>query len=104
MFKFLGISSMAFLLGRRSAMGQVFYRPEKKEIARSAKNIFTDGERALIGVAADKPPKEMVKEAVSLIGGFEKLGLEGKTVLVKPNVVSGERNPVTTNPQVVRAV
>src|SRR3989338_6215475 len=28
---------------------------------------------------------------------------EGDTALVKPNCVSGEKNPVTTNPEVVRA-
>jgi uncharacterized protein (DUF362 family) len=46
----------------------------------------------------------MVAEAVSMLGGFEKMGLRGKKVLVKPNVVSGRRNPTTTSPEVVRAV
>ncbi len=48
--------------------------------------------------------EQKVREAVSLIGGFAKLNLKGKTVLVKPNVVSGEPNPATTNPEVVGAV
>jgi uncharacterized protein (DUF362 family) len=46
----------------------------------------------------------MVREAVRQIGGIERLAVRGKTVLVKPNVVSGEPPPATTNPAVVRSV
>jgi uncharacterized protein (DUF362 family) len=46
----------------------------------------------------------MVRESVSMIGGFRKIGVRNKTVLVKPNVVSSRKNPTTTNPELVRAV
>ncbi|MEK6538301.1 MAG: DUF362 domain-containing protein, partial [Nitrospirota bacterium] len=85
-------------------MAQLFFKPEKQKEPRTAENLFKEGDKALIGVSGDKSPLEMVKEAVSLIGGFERLDLKGKSVLVKPNVVSGEPNPATTNPEVVNAV
>jgi uncharacterized protein (DUF362 family) len=41
---------------------------------------------------------------VDLIGGIERLDVLGKSVLIKPNIVSGVLSPATTNPRVVRAV
>ena len=46
----------------------------------------------------------MVREAIGMIGGLEKMGVKGSTVLVKPNVVSGEPSPATTSPEVVKAI
>lgn len=46
----------------------------------------------------------MVREAIGMIGGLEKIGVKGNTVLVKPNVVSGEPSPATTSPEVVKAI
>ena len=91
-------------MGKKSAMAQIFFKPIKKEEARIAENLFKEGGKTLVGVSGDKSPLEMVREAVSLIGGFERLNVKGKRVLVKPNVVSGERHPATTNPEVVGAV
>jgi len=100
----MGILSLSFLRGNKTAMAQLFFKPEKQREARTTVNLFKEGDRALIGVSGDKSPLEMVNEAVSLIGGFERLNLKDKSVLVKPNVVSGESNPATTNPEVVHAV
>ncbi len=100
----MGIISLSFLRGNKTAMAQLFFKPEKQKEPRAAINLFKEGNKALIGVSGDKSPMEMVKEAVSLIGGFERLDLKDKSVLVKPNVVSGEPNPATTNPEVVHAV
>ncbi|MBI5599660.1 MAG: DUF362 domain-containing protein [Deltaproteobacteria bacterium] len=103
--KIFGISSLLAVFGKDIAMAQFFFRPGEKRLPRHRVNAFTakDG-AALIGVSGGKPPSEMIEEAVSLIGGFERLELKGKSVLVKPNVVSGEKNPATTNPEVVAAV
>lgn len=96
---------MSFLLfWNKSAMAQIFFKPKKKLPPRLRENIFMQENKALVGVSSSDNVKEMIKEAVSLIGGFEKLAIKGKTILVKPNVVSGEPNPATTNPQVVGAV
>jgi len=102
--KILGMLSLTMVVSKRPAMAQLFFKPEKQKEPGTAVNLFKEGEKALIGVSGDKSPLEMIKEAVSLIGGFERLDLKGKSVLVKPNVVSGEPNPATTNPVVVHAV
>jgi len=127
------LGSLFFFLtaGKRSAMANIFFKPKKKMRPRIPPEPFIEGDKALVGVAggavnpvrsspvgkqfapignlplseeASNGVKEMIKEAVSLIGGFERLKLKGKTVLVKPNCVSGEKNPATTNPEVVKAV
>lgn len=60
--------------------------------------------KALVSIVSGEDVKSMVKDAVALIGGFEKIDIKGKSVLVKPNVVTGDRNPTTTSPEVIRAV
>jgi len=97
--------SMVFLsLSERQALSQFIFRPKEKRQPRNRENVFTDGGKSLVGLSSGDGAEDMVEKAVSLIGGFEKLSLSGKTALVKPNVVSGEGNPVTTNPAVVAAV
>ena len=100
------LGSLFFFLtaGKRSAMANIFFKPKKKMKPIIPPDPFIEGDKALVGVAGNSTIKEMIKEAVSLIGGFERLKLKGKTVLVKPNCVSGEKNPATTNPEVVKAV
>lgn len=67
-------------------------------------NIPGRGGKSLVAAVGGRDVKEMTRRAVTLIGGFELLGIEGKRVLVKPNVVGEKSNPATTNPQVVKAV
>jgi uncharacterized protein (DUF362 family) len=98
-------ASMVFLsFSERQAFSQFLFRPKEKRQPRLRENLFTRDGKSLVGVSSGENPEEMVERAVSLIGGFEKLALKGKTVLVKPNVVSGEKSPATTNPEVVAAV
>ncbi len=67
-------------------------------------NPYMDGENAVVGIVGGEDIKEMVMEAVSLIGGLEKMDVKGKSILVKPNVVTGDPHPTTTNPEVLKAV
>lgn len=98
-------ASMVLLsLSERQAFSQILFKPREKRQPRTRENPFTQDGKSLVGVSSGKDPEEMVERAVELIGGFDKLGVKDKTVLVKPNVVSGEKNPVTTNPEVVSAV
>lgn len=86
-------------------MAGLFFRPKRKGEPRKRPNLFVSPEdKALVGVSGKGSVKKKIREAVSLIGGFERLKLTGKRVLVKPNCVSGEKNPATTNPEVVKAV
>ena len=50
-------------------------------------NPFVRGRKALVAAVGGRDLAEMVRRAVSLIGGFGPLALQGKSVLVKPNVV-----------------
>ena len=84
-----------FFLGPRK-IGQVV-RVTKKQ------NVFMRNNRSLVSVVGIGDVREAVDKAVKLIGGFEKLRLKGKDVLVKPNVNSDDPHPATTNPEVVRA-
>jgi uncharacterized protein (DUF362 family) len=67
-------------------------------------NPFKDGNRSLVALVHGRDVLTMVRRAVELIGGIERLGLKGQRTLVKPNVVSGEAPPATTDPRVVKAV
>ena len=90
---------------RRSVTGELlFVRPLRKEKPRLQPDPFTAKGKSLVGVAGAGSVEERVREAVGLIGGFDKLKVKGKTVLVKPNVVSGRPSPVTTSPELVAAV
>jgi uncharacterized protein (DUF362 family) len=71
--------------------------------AGKSENPFVRGRKSLVAAVGGKDLPEMVRRAVSLIGGFGPLALRGKSVLVKPNVVGGNGNPTTTNPAVVAA-
>jgi uncharacterized protein (DUF362 family) len=70
----------------------------------TAGNPFVRGAKSLVSAVGGRDLPEMVRRAISLIGGFGPLALAGKSVLVKPNVVGDNGNPTTTNPAVVEAV
>jgi uncharacterized protein (DUF362 family) len=69
-----------------------------------ADNPFRSGSRSLVGIVHGDDVARMVQRAVDLIGGIDRFGLKGAATLVKPNVVSGEPPPTTTDPRVARAV
>jgi uncharacterized protein (DUF362 family) len=84
---------------------KVFLKEAGKTVSPgAAENPFVRGGKSLVAAVGGTDVTEMVRKAVSLIGGFGPLALEGKTVLVKPNVVGANENPTTTNPAVVAAV
>ncbi|MBI5887151.1 MAG: DUF362 domain-containing protein [Deltaproteobacteria bacterium] len=85
-------------------MAGFFSKAKNKMPPRLVENRFMRDGKALVGVAGAADVKAMVREAVSIIGGFSALNVRGKSVLVKPNVVSGQPSPATTNPEVVAAV
>lgn len=89
----------------RTTLKNLLFRPQSQARPRSEfPNPFTDGGRSVVSLVSGDDVERMVREAVDLIGGVEKLAIAGKTVLLKPNVVAGEPPPTTTSPEVVRAV
>ena len=106
---FLHYSGFSFVSLFSSRWGpnikQLLFSPGREaEKPKKVENPYIDRGKALVGIVGGSEIKEMVREAVSLIGGFEKIGIMGKTVLVKPNAVTGSSNPTTTNPEVVKGV
>lgn len=61
-------------------------------------------ERARVVMVAGGTPQQQVEQALARIGAAALLAVKGKTVLVKPNIVSGSPAPTTTSPAVVHAV
>jgi uncharacterized protein (DUF362 family) len=104
LFLFLAFLALATLLLKRGLLKTLISRPARKGSPGEAENRFRSKGKVLVGIAGEANVEASVRRAVSLIGGTEKLDVSGKTVLVKPNVVSGKPNPATTNPEVVRAV
>lgn len=90
----------------RQMLWQILFSPDARRVPPlpAAGNPFRAGERSLVAVVHGGDAGRMVRRAVELLGGVERLGLQGQPVLVKPNVVSGEPPPATTDPRVVRAV
>ena len=80
------------------------FQPKKGALPPSRSNLFKEGEKTLVSVVHGRDAEKMVREAIDLIGGIEKLDVLGKSVLLKPNILSGSPPPVTTNPRVVQAV
>jgi uncharacterized protein (DUF362 family) len=68
-------------------------------------NVFTkDGKVLLSVVRAKDNLKESINKAVDLIGGWDRLNLKGKRVLLKPNYNSSDPYPASSDPEFVKAV
>ena len=101
----LAVIGGAFGIFRSWHSIKVFFAgAERKAEPATGQNPFRRQKKSLVAVVGGRDVKAMVGKAVSLLGGFELLEVEGKSVLVKPNVVGERSNPTTTNPAVVQAV
>jgi uncharacterized protein (DUF362 family) len=97
-----GVFASAFGTAGRFGGAKVLLKaPVKEQTPRHNENVFRTDGKSLVAIAHGKDAKTLVREAVAAIGGFGRIGIKGKTVLVKPNVLSGRRSPTTTNPDVV---
>jgi len=95
---FLGMNPLGLFRSLFSPSGNV-------GVWRSAPpNPFTTDDKTLVSIVRGDDVDQMVRESVALIGGIGRLAVRGKTVLVKPNVVSDQPPPATTNPKVVGGV
>lgn len=85
-------------------MSQLFFRPKKRIKPLMFKNPYTENGKVLVSIVKGDNIMNILRESLSIIGGLKRIDVKGKTILVKPNVVSGEPNPATTNPEVVRSI
>lgn len=95
-----------FIPDFRAIFGQLFFGPRGEEVPvwPIPTNPFSADGVSLVSVVRGSDVDSMVRGAVDLIGGMEKLNVKGKEVLVKPNVVSASPPPTTTSPELVASV
>jgi uncharacterized protein (DUF362 family) len=96
------LGSAAGVAGRFGGAKVLLKAPVKEQMPRHTENLFRTNGKSLVSVAQGKDVKTMVRGAVAAVGGFGRMGIKGKTVLVKPNILSARKSPTTTNPGVVR--
>lgn len=92
--------------GPRSLLTQLLFEPDAPLVPSHPipPNPFTTDGHALVAVVTGEDIPEMLSEGLRLLGGVDRLGLKGKRVLVKPNLLNNRPPPTTTNPAVVAAV
>ncbi|MFQ5895324.1 MAG: DUF362 domain-containing protein [Nitrospinota bacterium] len=90
----------------RETLWQILFSPKASPAPPRppAENPFRSGSRSLVSIVHGEDVARMVRRAVELIGGIDKLDLAGARTVVKPNVVWGSPPPVTTDPRVAGAV
>ena len=90
----------------RQMLRQMLFSPNATPAAAlpPVSNPFRTGGKSLVAIVHGSDVTAMVRRAVELIGGIDRLDLRGRRTLVKPNVVSGSPPPTTTDPRVVRSV
>jgi uncharacterized protein (DUF362 family) len=69
------------------------------------RNVFTKDDKVLVSIVkAENKLKDSIKKAVDSIGGWSRLDLKGKRVLLKPNYNSADDYPASSDPEFVKAV
>ena len=85
--------------------GIILFRNGMPEII-NMNNLFisTGSEQVLVGMAGNRDTTySLVRKAVDLAGGMDFIN-KGDSVLIKPNLNTGDPPPASTNPEVVREV
>ncbi len=103
----LGLTFLpALAFAPRSILGTFMFEPKGERVPAKPipANPFVRNGKALVAVIHGDNPDSMLKEGLRLIGGIDRLALQGKRVLIKPNVVNDRPPPTTTSPRVVAAV
>jgi uncharacterized protein (DUF362 family) len=101
----LGIALLLLFTFRwRSCWWPFIIRPKKGIPLPGRPNPFKEGEKTLVSIVHGRDVEKMVRTAIDLIGGIERLDVLGKSILLKPNILSGSLSPTTTNPKVIKAI
>ncbi len=96
----------AFVRSPRNILRHLLFEPEGPLVPPKPipGNLFTRDGRSLVVIVYGKDPRLMLRRAIELLGGIDRLSLRGKRVLLKPNVLNDRPPPTTTSPQVVTAM
>lgn len=100
----IGVSIFLFLKLRWGDLFKfLLVKPKTKIPNRNhSQNIFKEENSALVSIVQGEDIYAMLKEGIELLGGFEKLNIQGKSVLIKPNIVNRYPSPANTNPLVIK--
>lgn len=106
LFYVIGISIYLILNFRwRYTFNLLFLRPRTKKIHPNlALNIYKDADKTLVSIVQGENVYAILKESIELLGGLEKLDIQGKSVLIKPNIVNRYASPANTNPLVIKCL
>jgi uncharacterized protein (DUF362 family) len=88
----------------RFVVRQMLTRPAGPPIAPVGGSPASTAPATRVVLATGGSPRELVEACLERLDADRHLTVRGKTVLVKPNVVSGAPAPTTTSPEVVEAV
>ncbi len=96
----------ALAMAPRSVIGSLLFEPDGLPVEAKPlpPNPFVHDGRSLVVMIHGRDLDAMVRRGLEVLGGIERLGLKGKRVLLKPNVVNDRPPPSTTSPDVVAAV
>jgi uncharacterized protein (DUF362 family) len=92
-------------LAPRSLLGSLLFEPDGPLVPVKAvpPNLFTKDGKALVAAVHGQDPFVMLQEGMRLLGGLDRIEIQGKRVLIKPNVVNDRPPPSITSPALVKA-
>jgi len=88
-----------------SVQRSIFFEPDAQTVPAKPvpPNPFARDGKTLVAIVHGEDPRTMLSEGLKLLGGLERLQVQGRRVLLKPNVVNDRPPPSTTNPAVIGA-
>lgn len=89
----------------RSVLGSLLFEPDGEAVPAKPvpPNPFSRAGTALVAIVHGRDPSAMLRTGLELLGGLDRVGVSGKRVLIKPNVVNDRPPPSTTSPRVIAA-
>ncbi len=101
----IAVILISLLLFRWRVIRQMLLRPRGRPLSPTYRaDLFREEGRSRVVLVAGGSPHKLVYECLHRLGAEEKLQVAGRTILVKPNAVTGSPSPTTTNPAVVEAL
>lgn len=74
-------------------------------MALTGTNVFVDEGQVLVSkIRCNEAPKQDIEQAVTAIGGFQRLVEPGDKILIKPNFNTSDPPPASSDPLFVRAI
>ncbi|MBA2485666.1 MAG: DUF362 domain-containing protein [Nitrospira sp.] len=96
----------ALIRSPRNILSHLLFDPTGPLVAPKPipENPFMRTGKSPVAIVYGKDPRRMLQRAIDLLGGIDRLGVRGKRILLKPNVLNDRPPPSTTNPKVVGAM